>query len=77
MSKPAKKKGKSAVGKQNAKQNAGNAMAIEKIKDAKLNSVQKLQLVAQVVDSLGVDKSQLGMITNKIRSKMESLKNIK
>ena len=52
-------------------------MAIEKIKDAKLNSVQKLQLVAQVVDSLGVDKSQLGMITNKIRSKMESLKNIK
>ncbi|NBU82683.1 MAG: DUF3008 family protein, partial [Flavobacteriaceae bacterium] len=42
-------------------------MAIEKIKDAKLNSVQKLQLVAQVVDSLGVDKSQLGMITNKIR----------
>lgn len=27
MSKPAKKKGKSAAGKQNAKQNAGNAMA--------------------------------------------------
>ena len=49
-------------------------LAIDKIKDAKLNNTQKLQLVAQVVDSLGVDKSQLGMITNKIRSKMESLK---
>jgi len=50
------------------------AQAIDKIKDAKLNNVQKLQLVAQVVDSLGVDKSQLGMIANKIRSKMESKK---
>jgi hypothetical protein len=49
-------------------------MAIDKIKDAKLNNVQKLQLVAQVVDSLGVDKSQLGTIANKIRSKMESKK---
>ena len=50
------------------------AQAIDKIKDAKLNNVQKLQLVAQVVDSLGVDKSQLGTIANKIRSKMESVK---
>jgi len=49
------------------------AQAIDKIKDAKLNNVQKLQLVAQVVDSLGVDKSQLGTIANKIRSKMESV----
>ena len=49
-------------------------MAIDKIKDAKLNNVQKLQLVAQVVDSLGVDKTQLGTIANKIRSKMESKK---
>jgi len=48
-------------------------LAIDKIKDAKLNNVQKLQLVAQVVDSLGVDKSQLGTIANKIRSKMESV----
>ena len=51
------------------------AQAIDKIKDAKLNNVQKLQLVAQVVDSLGVDKSQLGTIANKIRSKMESKMN--
>jgi hypothetical protein len=47
-------------------------MAIDKIKDAKLNNVQKLQLVAQVVDSLGIDKSQLGTMASKIRSKMES-----
>ena len=37
--------------------------------------MQKLQLVAQVVDSLGVDKTQLGTIANKIRSKMESKMN--
>ena len=49
-------------------------MAIDKIKDSKLNNMQKLQLVAQVVDSLGVDKNQLGMMATKIRSKMESLK---
>jgi hypothetical protein len=50
-------------------------MAIDKIKDAKLNNVQKLQLVAQVVDSLGIDKSQLGTMASKIRSKMESIQN--
>jgi hypothetical protein len=50
------------------------SQAIDKIKDAKLNPTQKLQLVAQVIDSLGVDKTQLGTITNKIRSKMESKK---
>jgi septum formation inhibitor MinC len=48
-------------------------MALDRIKDAKLNNNQKLQLVAQFVDSLGVDKSQLGTITNKIRSKMEAV----
>ena len=49
-------------------------LAIDKIKDAKLNPTQKLQLVAQVVDSLGIDKSQLGTMASKIRSKMESKK---
>jgi hypothetical protein len=49
-------------------------MAIDKIKDAKLNNLQKLQLVAQVVDAMDVDKSQLGTIATKIRSKMENLK---
>jgi hypothetical protein len=48
-------------------------MAIQQIQNAKLNNTQKLQLVAQVVDSLGIDKSQLGSITSKIRSKMESI----
>ncbi len=48
-------------------------IAIDKIKDSKLNPTQKLQLVAQVIDSLGIDKSQLGTITTKIRSKMESV----
>ncbi len=49
------------------------SQAIDKIKDAKLSNVQKLQLVAQVVDSLGIDKSQLGTMASKIRSKMESV----
>ena len=50
------------------------SQAIDKIKDAKLNPMQKLQLVAQLVDSLGIDKSQLGTMASKIRSKMESKK---
>jgi len=50
------------------------SQAIDKIKDAKLNRMQKLQLVAQVVDSLGIDKTQLGTMASKIRSKMESKK---
>jgi len=49
-------------------------LAIDKIKDAKLNNIQKLQLIAKMVDSLGVDKNQLGTMVSKIRSKMESLK---
>ena len=49
------------------------SQAIDKIKDAKLNPTQKLQLLAQIVDSLGMDKSQLGTITSKIKSKMESI----
>lgn len=52
-------------------------MAIDKIKDAKLSNNAKLQLVAQVVDAIGVDKSQLSNIANKIRSKMESVNEIK
>ena len=48
-------------------------MAIDKIKDAKLSNNAKLQLVAQIVDAMGVDKSQLSNIANKIRSKMESV----
>ena len=49
-------------------------MAIQQIQNAKLNNTQKLQLVAQVVDALGVDKTQLGTIATRIRNKMESKK---
>ena len=48
-------------------------MAIDKIKDSKLSNNAKLQLVAQVIDALDVDKSLLSTIANKIRSKMESV----
>ena len=48
-------------------------LAISKISAAKLSSTQKLQLIAKMVDGLGLDKNQLGTITNKIRSKMESI----
>jgi hypothetical protein len=50
------------------------AQAINLISTAKLNPTQKLQLIAQMVDGLGLDKSQMGVIANKIRSKMESKK---
>ena len=52
-------------------------MAIDKIKDSKLSNNAKLQLVAQVVDALDVDKTQLSTIANKIRAKMESVNEIK
>jgi hypothetical protein len=48
-------------------------LAISKISAAKLSSTQKLQLIAKMVDGLGLDKNQLGTIANKIRSKMESV----
>ena len=50
------------------------SQAIAKISTAKLTNTQKLQLVAKMVSSLGLDKNQLGNITSKIRSKMEMLK---
>ena len=50
------------------------AQAINLISTAKLNPTQKLRLIAQMVDGLGLDKSQMGVIANKIRSKMESKK---
>ena len=48
-------------------------LAIEKIKDSKLSNNAKLQLLAQVIDAIGIDKSQLSNIASKIRSKMESV----
>ena len=48
-------------------------LAIDKIKDSKLSNNAKLQLLAQVIDAIGIDKSQLSTIASKIRSKMESV----
>ena len=47
-------------------------LAIQKIESGKLNFNQKIQLLAKVVDALNVDKNQLGTLTSKIKSKMES-----
>jgi len=47
-------------------------LALQKIESGKLNFNQKIQLLAKVVDALGVDKTQLGTLTSKIKSKMES-----
>ena len=48
------------------------ALALQKIESGKLNFNQKIQLLAKVVDALNVDKTQLGTLTSKIKSKMES-----
>lgn len=48
------------------------ALAIQKIESGKLNFNQKIHLLAKVVDALNVDKTQLGTLTSKIKSKMES-----
>ena len=53
--------------------NAKLQLAIDKIKDSKLTNNAKLQLLAQVIDAIGIDKSQLSTIASKIRSKMESV----
>lgn len=44
------------------------ALAIERIKAAKLNYNQKLQIVGQVFDSLGIDKTELNKISTKLRA---------
>jgi hypothetical protein len=49
------------------------AQAIDRIKDAKLNFNQQIQLIAQVVDSLGIDRAQMSKIDAKLRSKMEQV----
>jgi hypothetical protein len=48
------------------------ALALQKIESGKLNFNQKIQLLAKVVDALNIDKTQLGTLTTKIKSKMES-----
>lgn len=48
------------------------ALAIEKMQSGKLNFNQKMGILAKVVDALNLDKTQLGTLTSKIKSKMES-----
>ena len=45
-------------------------MALTQIRDAKLSMNQKIQLVGMVIDSLGIDKSQLTKIDTKLKSVM-------
>ena len=45
-------------------------LALTQIRDAKLSFNQKIQLVGMVIDSLGIDKSELSKIDTKIKSVM-------
>ena len=47
-------------------------MAIDKIKDTKLTYNQKIQVVGQVMDSLGIDKSEFNKMSSKLKGTMES-----
>jgi hypothetical protein len=45
--------------------------ATDKMKDAKMNNQQKLQIIARVIDAIGLDKMNLAASVNKLRTKME------
>lgn len=45
--------------------------ATDKMKDAKMNNQQKLQIIARVIDAIGLDKMNLAASMNKLRTKME------
>jgi hypothetical protein len=48
-------------------------MAIDKIKDSDLTYNQKVQVVGQVMDSLGIDKAEFNKMTSKLKGTMESI----
>ena len=48
-------------------------MAIDKIKDSDLTYNQKVQVVGQVMDSLGIDKAEFNKMTSKLKGTMESV----
>ncbi len=48
-------------------------MAIDKIKDSDLTYNQKVQVVGQVMDSLGIDKAEFSKMTSKLKGTMESV----
>jgi hypothetical protein len=47
-------------------------MAIDRIKDTKLTYNQKIQVVGQVMDSLGIDKGEFNKMSSKLKGTMES-----
>jgi hypothetical protein len=47
-------------------------MAIDKIKDTKLTYNQKIQVIGQVMDSLGIDKGEFNKMSSKLKGTMES-----
>jgi hypothetical protein len=48
-------------------------IAIDTIKDAELNYNQKVQVVKQVTDSLGIDKTEFNKIASRLKGTMESV----
>jgi hypothetical protein len=48
-------------------------IAIDTIKDADLNYNQKVQVVKQVTDSLGIDKAEFNKIISRLKGTMESV----
>jgi hypothetical protein len=51
-------------------------IAIDTIKDAQLNYNQKVQVVKQVTDSLGIDKSEFNKIASRLKGTMESVNEV-
>ena len=49
-------------------------IAIDTIKDAELTYNQKVQVVKQVTDSLGIDKTEFNKIASRLKGTMESLR---
>lgn len=49
-------------------------MAIDKIKESNLTYNQKIQVVGQVMDSLGIDKAEFNKMASKLKGTMESIK---
>jgi len=48
--------------------------ALEVLDGKKLTYPQKLQVLGRVLDSMGIDKGELNKVTQKLRSKLESVK---
>lgn len=48
-------------------------LAIDKIKDANLTYNQKIQVVGQVMDSLGIDKAEFNKMASKLKGTMENV----